>query len=144
MVEIWLLLGWWQNYFKIQIRTREQTCNISKLKKFIEIDKYERKIEEFYITQDVEYNDFTRLVNKFIDSNSSWLIRLYICWWSCITIWLVLLSLEPALNLSEFSTWRGVSLVIMSARRLAHRPVRVSLCASLLCNLAVAKHSKRL
>jgi nucleoside-triphosphatase THEP1 len=67
-------LGWWKTYIKIQIRTSRQTCIISKDGKYVRTDKYEHKITEFNITQDVEKNDFTPLINKVIDSNSSCLI----------------------------------------------------------------------
>ncbi len=45
-----------------------------KMEKIIRTDKYEHKTEEFNITQDVGNNDFTPLINKIVDSNSSWLI----------------------------------------------------------------------
>ncbi len=43
-----------------------------KMEKYIRTDKHEHKTEEFNITQDVDDNDFTPLMNKFDDSNSSW------------------------------------------------------------------------
>ncbi len=45
-----------------------------KMEKYIRTDKYEHKIQEFNITQDVENNDFVQLIDKIDDLNSSWLI----------------------------------------------------------------------
>ena len=45
-----------------------------KMEKHIRTDKYEHKTTEFNVTPDVEGNDFTPLINKIIDSNSSCLI----------------------------------------------------------------------
>jgi predicted AAA+ superfamily ATPase len=44
------------------------------MEKIIRTDKYEHETGEFNITQDVENNDFEPLINKIVDSNSSWLI----------------------------------------------------------------------